>query len=355
MQATETATVTRNKPKHIKCVVWDLDNTIWSGNLLEGPIEVREDAVHVIHELDARGILHVVASRSDEAKAVAKLSELGLRDWMLRMEINWNSKAESIKRIASALRLGRDTFAFVDDDPFERAEVAAALPEVTILDSSNLREMLALPVMNPPITEDSRSRRAMYMAEMQREKAEESYTGSNEEFLASLEMSVTISPCRPEELARAEELIVRTNQLNSTGFTYSQQELVRMCESPDYAILMAGMTDRFGINGKIGLAVVELAPKQWTIRLLLVSCRVMSRGIAPILLNTIMKAARDKQKRLFVEFAANDVNRPMNVLLRLAGFREVRKQGKHSLLEMSESAVPAFPQYVRLDAQIGKA
>jgi FkbH-like protein len=354
IQEAQAAAAAECKPKHIKCVVWDLDNTLWIGNLLEGPVELRGDAVPVIEELDARGILHCVASRSDERKAMAMLSELRLQDWILRAEINWESKAESIKKIAKALRLGCDTFAFVDDDAFERAQVAAALPQVRVFDSSNLRSLLQLPAMNPPVTEESRARRAMYKAERQREGAEAEYHGSSDEFLASINMSVAISPCRPKDLERAEELIIRTNQLNSSGFTYSRDELERMCDSSDYLILTTAVTDRFGAYGTVGLAVVELGAHEWTIRLLLVSCRVMSRGVAPIVLNAIMKAARDRRKRLLLEFVANDVNRPMNALLRLSGFREISKNGRRSLLEMSGKAVPAFPPYVRLSVEMGK-
>jgi FkbH-like protein len=345
-------TQTLRKPKRIKCLAWDLDNTLWDGTLLEdSDTRVRLDALTVIRTLDERGILHSIASRNDQTKALARLSEAGLRDWFLHPQINWSSKPESLRKIAASLRLGLDTVAFIDDEPFERAEVAAVLPEVTVLEPANLLALLDLPEMTPDvITDDARMRRLMYLAEMKREQTEQEHTGSNEEFLASLNMSISIAPCAAEDLARAEELIVRTNQLNSTGYTYCHEELQAMCNSPDYVVLIAGLSDRFGSYGKIGLAAIKVEAKVWRIKLLLVSCRVMSRGIAPILLNTIISVARNKGKKLQADFVPNGVNRPMQILLRLAGFYHKEQAGNCNVLEISDSVAARFPVYVKIES-----
>lgn len=351
-EAAKIQTVPSPKPKRIKCVVWDLDNTLWDGTLLEDPsVRVRPDALTVIRTLDERGILHSVASRNDHTKAMARLSAEGLHDWFLHPQINWNSKSDSLRRIATSLRLGLDTFAFIDDDPFERAEMSATLPEVTVLEPTNVLRFLELPEMTPAvITEDARMRRLMYLAEMKREQAEQEHSGSNEDFLASLNMSVSIVPCAADDLARAEELIVRTNQLNSTGYTYGHEELQAMCNSPEYLVLIAGLSDRFGSYGKIGLAVVKIEAEIWRIKLLLVSCRVMSRGVAPILLNTIIAAAHSHGKTLQADFVPNGVNRPMQILLRLAGFQHREQAGNCNILQIGGNVMPKFPVYVRLES-----
>lgn len=347
-----TQTVPSPRPKRIKCVVWDLDNTLWDGTLLEDPsVCVRHDALTVIRTLDERGILHSLASRNDKTKALSRLLAEGLHDWFLHPQINWNSKPDSLRKIATSLRLGLDTFAFVDDDPFERAEMSATLPEVTVLEPTNLLHLLELPEMNPAvITEDAKMRRLMYLAEMKREQAEQEHTGSNEDFLASLDMSVSIAPCAAEDLARAEELIVRTNQLNSTGYSYCHEELQAMCNSPEYLVLMAGLSDRFGTYGKIGLAVVKIEAGIWRIKLLLVSCRVMSRGVAPILLNTIIAAAHRHGKTLQADFVSNGVNRPMQILLRLAGFQHKEQSGNCNILQIGGNVAPKFPVYVKIES-----
>lgn len=111
----------------VKCVVWDLDNTLWTGVLLEDTrVSLRPEVPGILRALDERGILHSIASRNDRAIAMEKLREFGLGEYFLWPQINWNPKSDSIRAIADNLRLGLDTFAFIDDQPFELAEVAFA-------------------------------------------------------------------------------------------------------------------------------------------------------------------------------------------------------------------------------------
>ena len=131
----------------------------------------------------------------------------------------------------------------------------------------------------------------MYRGQIVRARLESEFVGTSEEFLASLDMVFTIARAGREDLQRAEELTVRTNQLNSTGRTYSYEELDELRHSPDHLLLVASLTDRFGGYGKIGLALVEKDGDVWQLRMLLMSCRVMSRGVGTILLNHVMRLA----------------------------------------------------------------
>lgn len=106
----------QKEKQSIKCVVWDLDNTLWDGILLEdSSVTLREDALSALQTLDERGILLSIASRNDHDAAMAKLTELGIQEYFLYPEINWNAKSSSIENIARNLNIGLDTFAFVDD------------------------------------------------------------------------------------------------------------------------------------------------------------------------------------------------------------------------------------------------
>src|SRR5262249_25575570 len=151
----------------------------------------------------------------------------------------WGAKSGAIERIAAKLNLGLDAFAFVDDQVFELAEVGAALPQVTLVDVARLDEELSRPDYSPRfITDESAQRRAMYASQLTRDDIASEFTGTSEEFLASLDMRFTIAPARTEDLQRAEELTLRTNQLNSTGRTYSYDELNALRESPDHLLLV---------------------------------------------------------------------------------------------------------------------
>jgi FkbH-like protein len=336
------------KRRRVKCVVWDLDNTLWDGTLLEGDeVHLRDGVREIIHELDARGILHSIASRNHAESALARLRDLELEEYFLYPQINWGSKAASIRTIAESLHIGLDSICFIDDQPFELAEVQAALPQVLCMDHTQLVRLLEMPELTPgTITAESRMRRQMYLGEMRRKQTEEAFTGPQEEFLATLGMVFTISPARAEDLARAEELTNRTNQLNTTGRTFSREELEKLRCSNRHLLLMSELTDRFGSYGKIGLALVECDPDAWTIRLLLMSCRVMNRGVGTIMLNHILRKAKESGVRLLSEFVSNDRNRMMYVTYKFAGFTEIENRGGIQILEHGLASIPPIADYI---------
>lgn len=335
----------------IKCVVWDLDNTLWQGVLLENDeVRLSPQALDAIRTLDGRGILQSIASKNEHDRAMAKLDELGVSEFFLYPQINWNSKAASIERIARSLNIGLDAVALIDDDPFEREEVAFSLPQVLCLDAAVLERLLEMPRMNPPfVTEDASRRRLMYLSGIERDKAEATFVGPQEEFLASLGMVLRIAPAKEADLLRAEELTRRTNQLNTTGVTYSYDELNHFRRSGRHLLLLADLEDKFGSYGKIGLALIKCSPQCWTIKLLLMSCRVMSRGVGGVLISHILQRARAAGVAVRADFVPNDRNRMMYVTYRFAGFKEVQQTGKGKVLEHDLSHIQPFPYYFNLE------
>ncbi|HKV10475.1 MAG TPA: hypothetical protein VJ725_20205, partial [Thermoanaerobaculia bacterium] len=169
-----------------------------------------------------------------------------------------------------------------------------------------------------------------------------------EEFLATLGMIFTIAPCREEDLKRAEELTVRTNQLNTTGYTYSYEELDALRKSPRHKLLISSLEDRHGTYGKIGLTLIEMDEAVWTVKLLLMSCRVMSKGVGMIMIHHVLRMAKEAGVKLRAEFVSNDRNRQMLITYRFAGFKEVEKVGEVSHMENDFSAIQPPPPYVDL-------
>lgn len=336
------------KRSTVKCVVWDLDNTLWDNVLLEDKqVTLRSGVLDVIKALDGRGILHSIASRNDYATAMSKLEQFGVSEYFLYPQINWDSKSSSIKAIARALNIGLDTLAFIDDQPFEREEVAFSCPQVLCIDSACIDEIPDLPEMSPRfITGASQVRRQMYRSDIERNKAEEEFTGSNEEFLATLRMVFTLAQAREEDLQRAEELTVRTHQLNTTGRTYSYEELDQFRQSPNHKLLVADLQDKYGTYGKIGLALIDCDEDIWTIRLLLMSCRVMSRGVGTIFMTHIMQLAHDAGVRLQADFISNERNRAMYVAYKFGGFKELQRDGELIIFEADLGRIQALPEYV---------
>jgi FkbH-like protein len=345
---------TARRQSQVKCVVWDLDNTLWDGVLVEdGDVVLRGDVVAAIRTLDERGILHSVASRNDHDVAMERLEAYGLSEYFLYPQISWNSKSDAIAAIAKELNIGLDAIAFVDDQVFELEEVAFVLPEVLCIPADGVSDMLDAAELTPRfITDESRERRAMYRSAISRDRAEQEFTGANEEFLRTLGMVMTIAPATADDLQRAEELTIRTNQLNSTGVTYSYAELDRYRVSPDHLLLVASLTDRYGAYGKIGLALVERGADVWRLKLLLMSCRVMSRGVGTALLHEIMRLAGESGCALEAEFAETGRNRLMYVTYRFAGFDETRRDGSTVILRADPARMQPAPAYLRLEAEV---
>jgi FkbH-like protein len=335
---------------NVKCVVWDLDNTIWDGVLLEdAAVTLRPRMAEVIRELDTRGVLHSLASRNDPDEAVKRLRAFGLYEYFLYPEIGWGAKSAAVQRIVEKLNVGYDTILFVDDQPFERDEVASVHGEVWCLDSARYLELLAHPRLRPKyITRDSRLRRSMYQDDIKREKEESSFVGPQESFLRQLGMVFEIAETQEEDLLRAEELTYRTNQLNATGKTYTVEALEAMRRSGINKILVCELTDKYGSYGKIGLALLRLTPGAWRLELLLFSCRVMSKGVGTVFLSYLRHAARERGVRLLADFRETSRNRMMYITYAFAGFTEKDEQEDGMvLLENDLTDIPPSPEYLK--------
>jgi len=339
--------------KTVKCVVWDLDHTLWDGILAEGDdVRLKPGVVDILKTLDARGILHSIASKNNHDDAMAKLREFGIADYFLYPQIGWNAKSAGIARIREALNIGMDTLLFIDDQPFERDEVAMAHPAVRCMDAADYAGMARRACLDPAVvSDDAARRRLMYLEDMHRKRDEEEYRGTPEDFLATLDMEFRIAPAEPADLLRAEELTVRTNQLNSTGITYGAEELRAYMQSPRHRLLICELTDRYGSYGKIGLALVERTDRHDHVRLLLMSCRTVSRGVGSVLLTWLMQEARAAGRTLRADFRRTERNRQMLVTYQFAGFREIARTGEADILfEHDLAAVPDFPSYIRVRA-----
>lgn len=333
----------------IKCLVWDLDNTLWRGTLLNGEArELAHGAMDIVRTLDSRGILQSVASKNDHESTWPVIEAFGLAEYFLHPQISWAGKAESVQAIADKLGIGLDALAFIDDQAAERDEVAFFLPQVTIIDAIEMDRLLERPDLNPAmITDESRMRRVMYRTDLARSEAEKAFPGKRDAFLATLAMRIAIRPVGEDDLRRAEELTIRTNQLNTTGRTYGYEELEELANSQDHMLLVAKLDDCYGSSGTIGLALIETGNELWTIRLLIMSCRVMTRGVGSVLLAHVLQRASQSGVRLRAAFVHTDRNRQMYMTYKFAGFRDIgEEEGGTLLLEHDLRQIQPSPSYV---------
>lgn len=339
-------TMTNNNP--LKCLIWDLDCTIWDGILSEGDdVKLRAEARNLIITLDQRGILNSIVSRNDYQKAKEKLESFGLWEYFVCPQIGWEDKHLNVHEIIQQLNLAPNAFGYIDDQPFERDLVHHHFPEIRIFNENQLQEIELAEYAKPKfITNETNKRRAYYQIEQKRKKYEKEFHKDQMEFLKALDLKCHISPATIDDLKRAEELTIRTHQLNSTGFTYSYDDLLALIHSSHHELYVAKLSDKFGDYGTIGLLLLEKSHKTLNLKLLIVSCRVLSRNVGQVLMQFAIKRAQDEHLQLMADFIENDFNRKMYISYKFAGFDELKRNGNHILLQYEGPVVSNYPDYI---------
>ncbi len=336
-----------------KCLVWDLDNTLWDGVCLEEKVKVKPEVSEVIKELDSRGILNSIASRGDEDLAISILKEHNLKDFFLIPQINWLPKSQNILKISSELNLSLNTLAFVDDDEFEREQISYMLPEVLIFKAEDAKYLPDYPDFSPSeITFEAKARRSLYQAEIERKRAEENYK-SRKEFLISCGMKLNIRQMKEDDIPRVLELMTRAHQLNTTGLILSKDELLNLFHQRNKSlnIVVAELNDRFGWYGIIGVVMYETDKPLWKLNYLAISCRVMGRGIEKAILITLVhKAFQNNFNIIEADFSDTGRNKMMRALYQMSGFVVEKKEKESKLIKFyaDEKKLSHAPDWVEV-------
>jgi FkbH-like protein len=317
----------------IKCIVLDLDNTLWGGVVGDlGPLAIQigphgdGEAFYRFQQyllsLKRRGILLAVCSKNDLANALAPFEQnsgmLLKRDDITVFIANWENKADNIRQIRDTLEIGLDSMVFLDDNPFERNLVRNFLPGVIVPElpedpADYVRALCELNLFETTsFSAEDVSRAALYKQEAERREAQTTYTGLTE-FLKSLDMRITLGRFESSQIARISQLFLRSNQFNLTTHRYSEAECEAMLRNQACIPLQASLSDRFGDHGLISIVVAW--PEGDTLRLSdwLMSCRVLGRGVEQYLMNHVFAIASD----LRLSFVSGDfIPTPKNAMVK---------------------------------------
>lgn len=304
----------------VKCVIFDLDETLWEGILIEGDVQLRSDIAHTFKELDRRGILISVASKNDPEAAMEQLCAFGIDEYVLKPKIGWRPKSEGVKAIAEQLNLGTDALLFIDDSPFERAEVERAVPGVTALPETALGELLDHPRLTGGSTSESKARRRLYREAETRYSASKSFSGDYLDFLRSCESRLKIGPNEPRDADRVQELVQRTNQLNFSGHKYSPREIAPLLDRSALERHVIECSDRYGDYGIVGFCLTRLEHKVLRIEDLMLSCRVQGKQIERALFAYLVRRHKAALDALEIVFNETDRNGPASAVLDELGF-----------------------------------
>lgn len=281
--ATASAQAAARPAEKIKCVAWDLDNTLWRGTLIEdgeSHLVLRPEAIDLIKQFDERGIIQTVVSKNNHDDAMKMIEANGLQDYFLYPAINWGRKSANLEAVANQLNINVDTFGLIDDSAFERNEVSTVLPMVRVYKEDALAELLTLPEFQVPITSASRLRRQSYLADVRRTRIQESFGDDYAAFLRSCEIKLRLFVPRSEQdVLRCVELIQRSNQLNLSGKHYTIEEFRGFLASPTQLCVAMECSDKFGNYGIIGFAKVDESGADPVVTDFVMSCRVAQKFV----------------------------------------------------------------------------
>ena len=341
----------------VKCVAWDLDNTLWDGVLIEDTPQgcrVRHEAVELIRRLDERGILQTVVSKNNHDDAWQLLTDLGLAEYFLYPAITWGQKSRSLQQVADALNINIDTFALIDDSPFERAEVQAALPMVRVYADDAVGALLDRPEFDVPVTEMSKRRRLSYREQEHRGTAQASFGGDYVDFLRSCEMKMRVfTPREASATKRCLELIQRSNQLNLSGRRYSAEEFEELLRTPGILAVAVECRDRFGDYGIVGYSSVDERPETPLVLDFVLSCRVAQKRVEHTFFAWLaQREASRGRDRLRAELTKTPRNTPLVKVFDDLRFREVGAEGPKLLLEMPLDEAREPDDIVELRAEV---
>jgi FkbH-like protein len=319
-----------------KCLVLDLDNTLWGGIVGEEGVSGIQVGLsgqggsfvafqQVILDLYNQGVILAINSKNNFDDAMRVFREhpnMVLKEHhFAAVRINWNDKAENIRDIARELNIGLDALVFLDDDHVNRVSVRLAHPEVATPDLPEHPEQYAKFLLDLPyfqkgvITDEDKMRGNLYVTERLRKESEKAFE-SKEAYLINLGIEVHCFEDDKTCVPRLAQLTEKTNQFNNAKRPMSEQDILQHMTDYRYAVFHISARDRYGDYGVIGFALVHKGPNVWTVESLLISCRALGRGIEEAFVHFIgERARRVGVPNVRVLFTQSERNKPVQEFL----------------------------------------
>lgn len=349
-----------------KCVVVDLDNSLWGGVVGEDgfdgiqlghsyPGNCYRDFQRELLKLRDRGLLLAINSKNNEEDALRVIDEHP--DMVLRREhfaavrVNWLDKAQNLRTIAEELNIGLESLIFLDDNPVECELVQREVPECVVVQLPEKPFLLPAIVLRLPgienvrLTDEDRRKASMYRAQAVRKESEARYTNLDD-FLKSLDIEVRIEPASEFSVPRIAQLTQKTNQMNMTTRRYTDAQVRQRAGEANGAVYAVAARDKFGDEGIIGVMMLEFQGPACVIDTFLLSCRVIGRGIEDFMASFIETVAKEQRAEVLVgEFIETPKNRPARGFYERIGF--IKVSDSRFELDLSKSALRC-PAHIRV-------
>jgi len=314
-----------------KCIITDLDNTLWGGiigqdgidNIKLGGSGIGESFVQfqkLLLNFYRQGIFLAICSKNnydDVLEVLEKHPDMVLRkEYFSSIKINWTDKAQNIFEISDELNIGLDSLIFLDDNPAECELIKQQIAEITTVlltgDPDNyikqVKEIKGL--QTTLLTKEDIQRNKMFAADMKRKELKTHVTNMKD-FYKSLQMVALLEIDKQSNVSRIAQLTQKTNQFNLTTRRYSIEDIRRFISGKDYKVYSLRLEDKFGDNGIVLVAIVKKDKKYWSIDTLLMSCRVIGRQAETALLSEIISdAEKENIEEVIGEYIPTKKNKP---------------------------------------------
>ena len=324
-----------------KCIVLDLDNTLWGGIVGEDGFDGIElgdtpngkafvEFQKELLSLWNQGIILAINSKNnleDAMKVISEHPNMILREKnFANIQINWDDKAINLKKIADEINIGLNSLVFFDDDKINCERIKQEFPEVLTVNlfgdpsqfSTILKELNDFNVLQR--TAEDKKRGEMYSQQRERKNLERNVSNLND-FLNELDIRVKIKKSNNFLIPRISQLTLKTNQFNLTTRRYQEEEIRNLSNDTNFSVGCAQVLDKFGDNGVTGVYIVKKNETYWTIDTFLLSCRIMGRGVENAILSQILKEAKlNGVEELRAEFIPTPKNKPAENFLADYGF-----------------------------------
>ena len=347
--------------KRIRLVIWDADNTLWDGTVFykdKENVKIKPGTKEALKELSKRNIKSTICSKNYYEDVDVALKKFEIEKYFENLQIGWGLKSDSINKLAEMYKLSYNEILFIDDDPFQRAEVESQLKGISTMALDDPIDILNIESIVPlNATAEDHKRVQLLKEQRNREVAEKEHKGNFNEFLINCKMVMTVRHVEEKDWERVCQLINRTNELNATANRYSLEELKEGYDKKGDIVLVVELTDKFGDYGLIAESIITKESYGWFIKDLTVSCRTMGRGIGSALVIVILQYAKahgiKKVRGMLVETESNWRIRP---LYEKRGFDKISVDGKKTFYEfdMVKRQIPQHHPWLKINLMLEK-
>lgn len=351
-----------------KCIVLDLDNTLWGGIIGEDgfngiklgpepPGNAFMEFQRVLLSLHERGIILAINSKNNFEDAIKVIKEhpymILKEEHFAAMCINWNDKVSNMRKLIKEINIGSDSLVFIDDDPVNREFVKLTFPEILVINLSDdpstyvkeIENLIDFSVLK--ITDEDKNRGKMYLKQKKITELEKTSTNL-QTFLNQLELKISIKQVNEFTLPRVSQLILKTNQFNLTTKRYQEKDIEKMIKDSDFLVTCVQVEDKFGDNGITGVFIIKKEnQKEWRIDTFLMSCRIMGRDIEKGIITYIINKAKENNiQKINADFIPTQKNKPIENFL---SDHEFNKEGQSWTYHVKSTI--EFPKYLRIEEE----